>query len=91
MGVKRRLEVHVDRLVLHGFDPADREPVGEALRLELSGLLTEHELPPALTQRSRRFREAPRQSMPPTVQRRAPASGRDIARAVYRALGEVGS
>jgi hypothetical protein len=35
----RRVEVHVDRLVLHCFGPLDRDRLGAAVRLELARLL----------------------------------------------------
>jgi hypothetical protein len=35
----RAIEVHINELVLHGFDPADRHQIGEAVRVELGELL----------------------------------------------------
>jgi hypothetical protein len=35
------IELHIDELILHGFAPADRVPIGEAVRHELTRLLME--------------------------------------------------
>ena len=39
------IELHIDELVLHGFPPHDRSRIGEALRRELSVVVTERGLP----------------------------------------------
>jgi hypothetical protein len=36
------IELHIDELVLHGFAPADRFRIAEALKSELTRLFTEH-------------------------------------------------
>lgn len=43
-----RIEVNIDELVLHGFSPAERYRIGEALEGELTRLLTEGGLPSGL-------------------------------------------
>lgn len=43
----REIEVHIEELILHGFDPRVRWQVGDALENELRGLLAERGLPPA--------------------------------------------
>ena len=35
----RAIEVHIDELVLHGFDAADRHSIGDAVQVELAELL----------------------------------------------------
>jgi hypothetical protein len=40
----RAIEVHIDELVLHGFDPADRHRIGDAVQIELVRLLESREL-----------------------------------------------
>jgi hypothetical protein len=45
------LELHIDALILHGFTPAERVAITEAVERELTRLLTEHRLPSALWQR----------------------------------------
>jgi hypothetical protein len=43
MGVSR-LEVQIDELVLHGFAPADRLRIGEAVQRELARLIGEGDI-----------------------------------------------
>jgi hypothetical protein len=42
------LEVHIGKLVLHGFSAVDRHRVGEALERELSRLFVERGVPRSL-------------------------------------------
>ena len=42
------LELHIERLVLHGVPSKDRDRVGAALQAELSRLLTERGIPAGL-------------------------------------------
>lgn len=42
------LEVHIEELVLHGFAPAERYLIGEAVERELTRLFTERGAPPAI-------------------------------------------
>jgi hypothetical protein len=37
--MKRKVEIIIDELVLHGFNPADRYAIGEALSAELERLV----------------------------------------------------
>ncbi len=39
------IELHIDELVLHGFNPADRRRIGEAVERELARLLGEEGIP----------------------------------------------
>jgi len=43
----REIEVHIEELVLHGFDPNARWRIGDALETELRALLAESGFPPA--------------------------------------------
>ena len=43
----RAIEVHIEELVLHGFDPGERWRVADTLENQLRGLLAERGLPPA--------------------------------------------
>jgi hypothetical protein len=45
MGVKPNVELHIEELVLHGFQPADRYRIGAAVERELLRLITEQGLP----------------------------------------------
>jgi hypothetical protein len=42
------IELHVDELVLHGFSPADRYRIGEAVERELGRLFAERGAPSSL-------------------------------------------
>lgn len=81
----RRVDVHIEELVLHGFDPRDRHRIGEAVREELSRLLAEGE-PPLSPMHAREVRRIDggafgvRQGQSPTV------TGSQVARAVYGGL-----
>ncbi|GAC1356121.1 MAG: hypothetical protein NVS4B11_00440 [Ktedonobacteraceae bacterium] len=44
------IELHIEELVLHGFSSADRHAIGEAVQRELTRLLTEQGIHPAMTQ-----------------------------------------
>lgn len=46
----RDIEIHIDELVLHGFPPADRYQVAEALERELVRLLADGGIPALLRQ-----------------------------------------
>jgi hypothetical protein len=41
----REIDVHVEELVLHGFEPANRWLIADALEQELRGLLTAKGVP----------------------------------------------
>lgn len=43
------VELHIDQLVLHGFEPAQRYTIADALERELTRLLTEHGAPVLIT------------------------------------------
>ncbi len=81
----RRLSLHVDELVLHGFAGADRHRIGMAAERELTRLLAERGVPGS----PRRGREmasidAGTVALPPGA---SPwIVGAAIARAVYRGL-----
>lgn len=36
------IRLHIEELVLHGFDPRDRHAIGDAVRAELAAVLAEH-------------------------------------------------
>jgi hypothetical protein len=83
------IDLHIERLVLEGVAPADRDRVGEALRRELTRLLTERGVPTAL----RSGRVAPTLdlgTLPPSPLQGAnepQTLGAQIARRVYAGLG----
>jgi hypothetical protein len=79
------VELHIEELVLHSFEPGDRHRIGEAAERELSRLFTEQGTPPSLTRGHEIARvdggtfEAKQGS---TVE----AVGAQVARAVYGGL-----
>jgi hypothetical protein len=42
------LEIHIEELVLHGFDPRDKKGIGEAMERELARLFMEQGVPGAI-------------------------------------------
>jgi hypothetical protein len=72
------IEVHIEELVLHGFDPRARWNVGDALESELRGLLAARGVP-ALWQMN------PEKPDAGAIPLRKPAgTGKQVAAAVYR-------
>lgn len=49
-GLEHSVDLHIEELVLHGFAPGDRYRIGDAIERELTRILTEQRLPPAMTQ-----------------------------------------
>jgi hypothetical protein len=77
------VRVHVEELVLQGFAPGDRHAIGEAVQQELTRLLTEQGVPPALARGGETGRiDAGSFSLPRGA--RARAVGVEVARAVHR-------
>jgi hypothetical protein len=81
----REVRLHLDELVLHGFNRGDRTRIGDAVQAELARLLGER-VPPGLAE------GRPREALDAgafTVARGArPADvGAQVAQALYRALG----
>jgi hypothetical protein len=81
------IELHIDELVLHGFAPAERYAMGDAVERELARLLGEQGVPSSLRSenetdeiRGATFNAAPNA--------KAPAIGRQIAKAVYQGFGQ---
>jgi hypothetical protein len=48
-GRKQSVDLHIEQLVLHGFDPRDRYLIGETVERELTRLLTE-QVSPTITE-----------------------------------------
>jgi hypothetical protein len=48
-GLRQSVELHIEELVLHGFNPANRYAIGEAIERELTRLFTEQGAPSAIT------------------------------------------
>ena len=45
---RNTIDLHIEELVLHGFDPGDRYRIGAAVEAELARLLSEQGVSPAL-------------------------------------------
>jgi hypothetical protein len=81
-----RIELHVEELMLHGFEPADRHRIGLAVEHELGRLFAERGAPRSLT----RGEGVPRLnagSFQVTPGARAESIGARVAQAVYRGMG----
>ncbi len=80
------IELHVEEMVLHGFSPADRFRIGQAVEQELARLFTEQGAPPSLARKGEMagldggsFEARPGSGVE-TI-------GAQVARAVYGGLG----
>lgn len=47
--MEQNINLHIDELVLHGFEPGDRRRIGVAVESELTRLFTEQGIPPGFT------------------------------------------
>lgn len=77
------IELHIDELVLHGFDPKDRHRIGDAVQSELARLLAERGLRTAKPF-DRPFVSAGSVTLPRDA--RARAVGARVARALFGVL-----
>jgi hypothetical protein len=79
------VELRIEELVLHGFEPGDRHRIGDSVERALTRLFAERGVPPSLTNGG----EVPRLdvgSFHLAVGAGAEAVGDQIARAVYEGL-----
>lgn len=84
-----RLDLHIDRLVLEGFSPAEGRVVGRALERELARLVARDGLPAGLDARGSIPRiDAGTVGLGRTA--RPAAAGRQLARRVYNGLAGQG-
>ena len=80
------VEVHIEHLVLHGFDQADRYTVGEGLSAELGRLLRESGVPGSLTDPADvDILKVGNAHLPAAA--RGESIGVPVAEAIYRGLG----
>lgn len=75
-----KIELHIEELVLHGFDPSDKYAIGDAVQRELARLLAE--TPPAPSPRVTGRADGGTFTM-----ERRDAAGVQIAESVQRAIG----
>jgi hypothetical protein len=79
------VHVQIDELVLHGFAPADRHRIADAVQSELTHLFAEQGVSPALRQGGEASRlKAAAIGVTPTMP--AGAIGTQVARSVYGSL-----
>ncbi len=93
MGVDRMtqpqaIELHIEELVLHGFEPHQRRAIAQAVEEALSGLLAERGLPPGWAEGAQidrldagQFEVMP--AAPPA------AIGSEVAQALYASAGNT--
>lgn len=80
------IELHIEELVLHGFSPAYRYRIAEAVERELARFFSEQSIPPALLNGGEIAHmdggafQVQSEARPDTI-------GAQVARAVFRGLG----
>ena len=79
------LEVYIEELVLHGFEPRDRYRIGEAIQRELTRLFADQGVPPSLAQGGELAR-VDGGMFDVASGSKSDAIGAQVARAVYRGL-----
>lgn len=79
------VSLHIEEVVLHGFDPRGRYAVADAVQHELTRLLTERGVPPSLGE-ARGAERLDAGSFHPARDTRPQALGAQLARAVYGGL-----
>lgn len=79
------LEIYIEELVLHGFDPRDKKEIGEAVERELTKLFHEQGAPGAFqAERNVERIDGGSFSVPPGSASEAVGAG--VARSVYGGL-----
>lgn len=79
------IQVHIQELILHGFDPATRYHVADAVQSELTRLFAHQPVSHALQQGGEaRYLNAGSFKVTPTM--KADAIGSQVARSVYNSL-----
>jgi hypothetical protein len=67
------IRLHINELVLHGFDPRDRHAIADAVRLELARIIA----------------GSPAKHAAPTHLRDVPSIARTVAREVHRSVAAL--
>jgi hypothetical protein len=86
---RRPLELHIEKLVLHGTPPAGRGRIAAAVERHLGRLLAEGGVPPGLAGAGRVL-HLPGGSFEVPAGASAEAIGAEVARALHRAWGGEG-
>lgn len=84
-GMHRAIRLHIDRLVLHGFSPADRFHIAAEVQSELARILSEAGAVQGL-KNSMAVERIGAETFNHSSHARAEVTGRHIAQAVYRGL-----
>ncbi len=79
------IELHIEELVLHGFAPADRYAIGEAVQRELTRLFTEQGVRPTLAN-ARQIERLDTGAFHVKRGSRADAIGTQVAQSLYGGL-----
>ncbi|MCK5217851.1 MAG: hypothetical protein KAJ93_08680 [Methanosarcinales archaeon] len=77
------IELHIEKLVLHGFKPGDRHRIGQAVELELTRMLTEQGLPLSLVN-NEEFAQLNGGTFNMSPNSRPETIGSQVAQSVYR-------
>jgi hypothetical protein len=81
-----KVNLHIEELVLHGFNPGDRHRIGDAVERELTRLIAEGGMPPSLAQAGAVDRiDAGKVEIAPGS--RAENVGMKVAKAAYGGFG----
>jgi hypothetical protein len=83
---RRKIELTIDELVLHGLDPSDRAGIREAIERELSRLFAQRGVPPTLAGRGVRAARLEDATEEVQAGSRADAIGAQVARTLYGKL-----
>lgn len=83
--VRQSVELHIDELVLHGFEPAQRYAIGDAVERELARLFNERGLPPG-TGEAIEIAEVDGGTIYLSPGSNDEATGRQLARVIYGGL-----
>jgi hypothetical protein len=88
---KRPVELHIEELVLEGFDPRDRHRIGDAVERELARLVLERGISPSLIAAAAGSSVDRMNAGSFLVEHgaRAESSGVQIARAVFSGIGQT--
>jgi len=79
------IHLHIEELILHGFQPGDRHRIGDAMQRELARLFSEHQAPPGIT-KSAEIDRLNAGTFETTENARPEATGTQVARAVFGGL-----
>lgn len=82
-GLERSVELHIEEVVLHGFDPANRYAIGEAIERELTRLFSEQGATTAAIRQDGKTARLDRGAFEMRAGSNAETLGMQVARAIY--------